>query len=155
MANLFKSSEVVGIAIRIEQGGFRFYSDIQKMIKDEKANEIFRYLAGEEKKHEALFSNMLDKIGQIDTPASMKEDYELYVQSIADSHIFRDDKSAAASALSIKGLHDALDMGMAFEKDSILFFREMLNYVPESRHKTIEILIEEEKKHLIKLAALK
>jgi rubrerythrin len=155
MVNVFKGSEVVEIAVRMERNGYKFYSGVQKKIKDKNANDIFQYLASEEKKHEALFSEMLARIGRIDPPASMKEDYELYVQGIAASHIFSDDKSAAIASESVQGIQDALNIGITFEKDSILFFREMQNYIPESQRKTIEKIVDEEKKHLAKLNELR
>lgn len=46
-------------------------------------------------------------------------------------------------------------IGMGFEKDAILFFNELLKYMPSYHKEKTEELIGEEKKHLIYLAELK
>lgn len=155
MANVFKGSELVEIAIDIEQNGYMFYSGIAAKVKENSAKNVFEFLAGEEKKHEDIFRNMLSKIGKEDVPEMLKEDYELYIKSVVDSHIFSGPNFPKKMATASKTTNDAINAGVAFEKDSILFFQEMLNYVPESQHKTVKALVNEEKKHLIKLAELK
>ena len=155
MANVFKASEVVEIAIGIEQNGYMFYSAIAAKVKEKMAMGVFEFLAGEEKKHKNIFRNMLQKIGKDDVPELLKEDYELYIRSVANSHIFAGPNFPKKIATASKTTNDAINAGVAFEKDSIIFFQEMLNYVPESQHKTVRALIDEEKKHLIKLTELK
>ena len=155
MARLFRGSEIVDIAVRIEQNGYRFYTEFQNSLDAKAAKDVFGYLAGEEKKHEETFSQMLSGVGSYEPPESMQTDYDLYMQAIAESHIFSNDATVELIARSAKNVDEALKIGISFEKDSILFFQEMLDYVPESQHKTIKRLIGEEKKHLAKLAELK
>ncbi|MFN3283725.1 MAG: ferritin family protein, partial [Pseudothermotoga sp.] len=47
-------------------------------------------------------------------------------------------------------LRQAFDIAINVEKDSIIFYSELLKYAGDER-KTIEIIINEEKKHLIDL----
>ena len=155
MANVFKGSEVMEIAIDMEQNGYRFYSGIASKMKGKTVKSVFEFLAGEEKKHEEVFKNMLSKIGKEDVPDALKEDYELYIKSVADSHIFAGPNFNKMMATASKKTNDAINAGIAFEKDSIIFFQEMLNYVPESQHKKVRALVDEEKKHLTKLIQLK
>ena len=155
MTNLFKGSEVVEIAIDIEQNGYKFYAAIAVKAKERTTKGVFEFLAGEEKKHEDVFRNILNKIGKDELPETLTEDYELYIRAVADSHIFSRKNFAKSIETASKTTNDAIKIGVAFEKDSIIFYQEMLNFVPESQHKTVLALVDEEKKHLLKLAELK
>ena len=48
MSNIFAASEVVEIGIQIEKNGRDFYNTLKERSKNQKAAEIFSYLAGEE-----------------------------------------------------------------------------------------------------------
>ena len=54
-----------------------------------------------------------------------------------------------------KGLPEGGFEGIGFEKDAILFFNELLKYMMPPNKEKVEILIDEEKKHLIYLSELK
>jgi rubrerythrin len=50
---------------------------------------------------------------------------------------------------------DAISYGIGFEKDAIIFFNEIANYTVDARRDVIKKLIEEEKQHIVYLAALR
>ena len=54
----------------------------------------------------------------------------------------------------IKTEKEAIELGIGFEKDSILFYQEMKKFVLTSEQNIIEKLLEEEKEHLRKLFEL-
>jgi len=49
---------------------------------------------------------------------------------------------------------EAIETAMGFEKDTILFFVEMLEFVPESEKKHVKACIDEERSHLRLLASM-
>ncbi len=49
------------------------------------------------------------------------------------------------------GEEEALYIAMGFERDSILFYYEMSNLVPERERGIVKELVEQEKEHLRKL----
>ncbi|MBI5560973.1 MAG: rubrerythrin, partial [Deltaproteobacteria bacterium] len=51
----FSGSEIIEMAVRIEENGGRFYTDASEATKDSKLKKLFQYLAGEEKKHLKYF----------------------------------------------------------------------------------------------------
>ena len=55
----------------------------------------------------------------------------------------------------VKDEKHAIELGIGFEKDSILFYHEMENFVPEAERSIIENLLKEEQRHLKKLSLLK
>ncbi len=129
MGKMFKGSEILGLAVKIEQNGCTFYTTVQEMAETDAVREIFGFLAGEEKKHEAVFSEILKNVGEYKPAAPLREDYALYMQALADSHIFKDDETIEQMAKAAGNMTEALEMGIGFEKDSIIFFTDRL-YVP-------------------------
>jgi len=155
MATIFKGSEIIDLAVRIEQNGLKFYSTLVETAESEDARDVFQYLADQEKQHELVFRKMLQEVGSYQPSAVFEEDYELYMKELAQSHIFTGDQSVEDLARSARSLNEALQIGIGFEKDSILFFTELINFVPEKQGAIIKRLADEEKKHLVKLTELK
>lgn len=156
MPGLFKGSEIVQIAIQIEKNGEAYYTTLVKSLKDEKVKDLFQFLADEEKKHISVFENMLESVGRYQPRGeSYPGEYEDYMKALAGSHVFTEEAAGEEAAQKVKTEVEAIDMALGFEKDSILFYTEMKKFVPESGHKILDSVIEEEREHLRKLSDIK
>jgi len=72
------------------------------------------------------------------------------MNALIDTHpLFR--KSDSDLMENVKSRGDALLKAMAFEKESILFFMEMREMIPEREKKFITECIDEEREHLRQL----
>jgi len=152
--SIFKASELVNLAILVERNGEDFYNSLKQIIENKDAQKVFSYLADEEKKHIATFQGLLKNLEKYQQGEIYEEDYKKYMKAMADSHVFIN-KSGKEFAQNIKSFSDAISIAMKFEKDSILFFEGMKQFVPESEHKTINELANEERKHIVKLIELR
>lgn len=155
MANVFAGSEMVEIGIQIEKNGRDFYNTLTTKSKNKKAAELFKFLAGEEEKHIAVFKKILDSAQRYVPQESYSGEYSAYMKALADEYIFTKDDKGLEVAKKIKNDKAAVDMGIGFEKDSILFYIGMNQSVQEDDHEVIEKLIAQEKSHLEKLTELK
>lgn len=155
MGNLFAGSEIVELGVQIEKNGRDFYNTLTQQSKDAKAKEIFKFLAGEEEKHIATFENILDKVVKYEPAESYPGEYFAYMNTLASDYVFTQKDKGSAMAKKTKNDKEAINMGIGFEKDSILIYEGMKKVVLENEHKIIESLIEQEKNHLKKLLDLK
>jgi rubrerythrin len=155
MGNIFAGSEVVEIAVQIEKNGRDFYRVLMNMSKDPKALDMYKYLSGEEEKHIVVFQKMLESIGQYDAPEAYPDEYVAYMKALASEHVFTQEGKGAELAKKVKTDKEAIDMGIGFEKDSIIFYEGMKKAVPEYDLKIIDELILQEQGHLRKLSELK
>jgi len=155
MSILFSGSELLEVALGIERNGAAFYQDLANKAGGEDVKAIYDYLAGEEGKHLNTFQDMLGSVGQYKPPESYTEEYMLYLRALIDSIVFPDDKVAKEMANKASSEAEALHMGIIAEKDSILFYSEMRNFVQESDRHIIDAIIGEEKAHLRQLSQLK
>ncbi len=155
MGNIFRGSEIIELGIQIEKNGRDFYNVLTKNTKAKKASDIFKYLAGEEEKHIEIFGNILHKIGKYEPSGLDADDYFAYMDVLASEYIFTKEDKGKEIAKHIRNDLEAVNMGMGFEKDSIIFYEGMKRTVPEYDVKIVQELILQEQNHLKILSDLK
>jgi len=155
MANIFAGSEIVEIGIQIENNGRDFYSTLIGQSKNVKAKDLFKYLAGEEEKHIRVFQEILAGVEKYEPPESYPGEYFAYMNSLASEYVFTEKDKGKEIAQKIKTDREAIDLGIGFEKDSIIFYEGMKKVVPEYDLKVVSELIVQEQSHLRRLSELK
>jgi len=155
MGNIFAGSEIVEIGIQIEKNGRDFYNTLVNQSKNQKAKDIFKYLAGEEEKHIAAFKKILGAVHKYEPAESYPGEYFSYMNALAREHIFTEKDKGSEIAKRAKGDRNAVELGIGFEKESIIFYEGMKKVVPEADLKVIQGLIAQEQEHLRKLSELK
>src|SRR3989338_2837362 len=155
MGNIFSASEVIEIGIQIEKNGRDFYNGVAKVSNSPQAVKIFGYLAGEEEKHIGRFKYIMREVKDYEPAEAYPDEYFAYLKVLSEGHIFTKEKTGSNVAETIKTDLHAIEMGMGFEKDSILFYHGIKRVVLEDEEKSIDKLIEEEQSHLIMLTVFK
>jgi rubrerythrin len=155
MGNVFAGNEIVELGIQIEKNGKDFYDTLVNQSKNSQAKDIFKYLEGEEKKHIAAFQKILDAVHKYEPPESYPGEYFIYMNSLAKDYVFTKKDKGKEIARNTKSDKEAVDLGIKFEKDSIIFYEGMKKVVPEHQGKMVDKLVEQEKVHLYKLLELK
>lgn len=147
MANYLNAADVISTAVEIETRGHEFYKQAAEQAQQPQDKEFFLFMAQEENKHKALFSDMLKRVGGTTIPAGATDDeYIDYVHNLIDSHcLFMDDQQAALATNPFK-------QAIQFEKDTILFFQAVESLVPESEQKFIRQCADEERSHILLIA---
>jgi rubrerythrin len=156
MKNNYNVIEVIQMAINIEREGFAFYSGIAKHASDEKAKAVFIILAEQEKKHIETFTNLLDIISDTfksDCEYLFDENVSAYFRALTENKVFTPDRMYEASDMT--SAKEAIEEGINAEKNSILFYNELLKNtnIPEIR-RALELIIQEEKIHIVDLNTL-
>ncbi len=155
MGNIFAASEIVGLGIQIEKNGRDFYGTLAKKTKNQKAADLFGYLAGEEEKHIKVFQDIMSK-AEVYEPAGLDADeYSAYMNILAEECVFTKKDQGEKIAKTVKNDLEALNMGIGFEKDSIIFYEGIKKTVPEYDIKVIDELIIQERAHLKQLSDFK
>jgi rubrerythrin len=155
MGNIFAASEIVEIGIQIEKNGRDFYNAVCRKAKHPSAAEAFRFLSGEEEKHIRLFTEILEKTEKYEPPQVYADEYFAYMNALAGEYVFTQKDKGEEVANRAKTDKEAVDMGIGFEKDSIIFYEGMKKAVPEYSLSVVEELIRQEQGHLRQLTDLK
>jgi rubrerythrin len=155
--------EFFEIAERIERNSVNFYRKASEALTDENLCAILLSLSEFEKEHEKSYANMRKQIsarGLDITTFDPENEMTLYLQKIADSHVF-DPKKDPVEQLKDKGtIADILNFALESEKSSIIFYLGLKNYVPATAGKNkVDEIINEEMSHIaelnLRLSALK
>lgn len=155
MGTVIEGTELVAIGIHIEKNGYEFYMAMADKIEEEKSKNLFLFLAEEEQEHIVTFEDIQDSLEVKAEAASYPSAYFAYIRALAAEHVFTQNKAGSQTADTVSSPLAAIDLAISFEKDSILFYYEMLNVVAGEGEKNIEVLIKQKQEHLKKLSSIK
>lgn len=155
VAITFSGSELINIAIGIEKRGIVFYDIMAKSTENAMARDTFQYLADMERTHISIFQGMLSETDKYQIPEGYIEEHAGYLQALIDSAVFTDDAITSEIATQANSDTQALELGIGAEKDSILFYYQLKELMPQRAQPTVNKIILEEKSHLRELSELK
>ena len=146
----FSDREALHIAAQIERKGERFYRMAQGVAGKGPAGPLLEMLRRQER-----FESMLDKIedGSEDEPYDLET--SSYLSAIAAEIVFPGGVLASMMNRRLETVRDVLLCAIGSEKDSLLFYMELLlNTRDEQTAQVLRAIIAEEKRHLVDLQQL-
>jgi len=152
----YSMPEIMEMAVETEKSGKQFYEAVAAETKEPKLKELFSFLSDEENRHIAAFQQLAKDLKE--RPEDLPYNWEeaaLYLDAITHSRYFLGKGKALDLARSAKTANDALTHAIGFEKETLLFYNEVLAMVAEHNRPTVKKLIGEEKSHVVKLTQLK
>ena len=152
---VFEASDIVEVAIRIEENGINFYKFAEQIAKQEEAKKLFAHLAQAEVTHKKTFESIFAKMEKYNPPESYAGEYSAYLRSYVDNNIIFTKEAMDKELSNIKDTIAAFDFAIKRELDSILYYHEIKKLVPVTQHKVLEQIIEEERKHFMALTEMK
>lgn len=150
----FSDVEAAKIACNMERNGLAFYTAVAAKAKDENVRRIFEQLAHDEKAHVAVFEELQQKL--LDEPRKDgyldSDELDAYMARLVETHVFADDSAVARLAGQVSSDIEALGVGMRAERDTMLFYHELLGLTdsPAARE-AIQRIVEQERQHLVQL----
>ena len=155
MSISFSGSELIDIAIGIERRGIAFYDIMTRSTDSAAARDIFQYLAEMERQHIQVFQGMLDETDKYRLTDTHTGEYAAYLQTLVDNAVFTDDMVTSEMATQADSDLEAMELAISAEKDSILFYYEMKELMPQRAQPAVAKIIAEEKTHLRQLSEIK
>jgi len=149
---MFTLGEIVDLAIQIEKNGENSYRRAQKEVTNRDLASILEWLANDEKEHEKWFLDMKQAINEkLEDPLLEEMGREILNSVLGEQTFSMDD----ADFSRIQDINTLLEISLEFEKDTILFYEMIKDFVDDSRVlKGIDKIIKEENKHVKKLEEL-
>ncbi len=154
MANVFNAAEVVAMGIEKERKRRDFYGYAALKFKEKDMAELFSRLRDWEEAHIKKFSEIRATLEESETAESYPGELVMYIEATVDDILYKKISSEWFSK-NVKAPLAAIQYGIGFEKDAILFFNELLKFMTPHHKEKVQELINEEKKHLIYLTELK
>jgi rubrerythrin len=139
-------TDMLAIALKIEGAGYSYYSKLSEKTTG-KIKELFSRLALQEREHANTFRSILKDIENAPVTADW-EDNVGYLKSYAEISIFPKIESEEVPSNLNKAISSAMDV----EKDSIIFYTDLEQFIPDSA--SLKKIIAEERRHLMDLVKL-
>jgi rubrerythrin len=154
-SGIFEVAEVVQMAVDEEHNGYFFYKTLAECADHEGLRELAETLARQEQGHERAFIALRDELGLQPPNESYPGEYADYMAVLLHGKTFPDEDGAIRLAKESGGDAGAVDTAMLFEKNTLLFLGEMRKLVAERHQEKVDILIDEERQHLVDLAGIR
>ncbi|RJP29587.1 MAG: hypothetical protein C4533_00935 [Candidatus Omnitrophota bacterium] len=152
---IYAGSEVIEMGIQIERNGRDFYAGLANKSKNLSAKEIFKYLAEQEEQHIEVFKKLLASTTKLEPVPIYAQEYIDYMKLLASQYVFTENNTGMSLAKGINSDTEAVDLGIGFEKDSILLYEALKKAVTSKDLDIIDALISQEQEHLKTLISLK
>lgn len=151
MTSDMTAGELIETAIGIEQRGIMFYDVMAMSTDDARARAIFEGLAAMERVHQATFENIRGELPE----TGLSIENQGYIRALIDDAVFTDDFITSEMAEEADTDAKALELAISAEKDSILFYYELRDTLPDHLASLVNAILAEEKRHLEQLTAIK
>lgn len=154
----FSAEETLKIAVRIEENGKKLYDDLASSVNDTELKDEFKDLAQQEVQHKETFQGMLEETETETGPDLNELIYgeleDSYIKALADSKIFTPANKNVDMIGRAETRGELLTLAISLERDTILYYYEILDVAEEQDRDVIKDIIEEEKSHVKRLAGL-
>ena len=152
---VFSANDIVEVAVRIEENGINFYNFAQQIAKTEDAKKLFTQLAQAEAAHKRTFEKLLSQIESYSPPERYTGEYSEYLRNYVDNNLIFTKDVMDKQLAKVTDTVGAFEFAMQRELDSILYYHEVKNLVPQGQHEALEKIINEERKHYAMLLDMK
>lgn len=131
--------ELLGVALKIEASGHEFYTKLESRSTG-KNKDLFKSLAEQEREHMKIFEKIAAQSKEKSETQPLNEEAVGYLKIFAETSIFPEIEQEVPDDFK-----QALQIALDVEKDSVVFYEELVKYAPQKE--TIQKIIDEEKKH--------
>lgn len=157
MSIRYNADEVFEMAEQIERNGAKFYRRAAELASEAGASEMMQELAEMEDEHEKTFAKMRADLYEEERKSVVfdpDDEAAFYLRAMADNHVFDTKVDPSARLTGEESREEVLRMAIGLEKDSIVFYVGMKQFVPERLGKSrMDGIIQEEYGHIATLSA--
>ena len=142
----FTADDVFEMAEQLERNGAKFYRTAAENVSGPLAKELLIGLAAMEDEHEKTFASLradLTEAEKTTTVFDPEDESVLYLRALADTRVFFEKK------IDISSMKEILKAAIVAEKDSIVFYLGLKDFVPDQLGKNrLDTIIKEEMGHI-------
>jgi rubrerythrin len=143
---MFSASEILDLAIHIEENGEQFYRKAMDRSADQSLREMLFWFAEQEKHHRDLFIKMKTSLNdEIGKRWAEQLSGAMLKDAVAD-RLFSLDEVDVDSIPDVKAV---VQIAIGLEQDTVMFYEIIASFVTEPKVlQQLEAIINEEKKHI-------
>ena len=151
----FTADEILDVAIRIEANGAGFYRKAAALQSEKGSRAFLEQLAAMEDHHQETFEKMRKSLRAHEKQTTVfdpNQETAQYLAAMADTHGGEGSPKAADALTGDESIDEIIDIAIGLEKESILFYLGLKDFVPPEYGKDkLDRVIREEQRHIIQL----
>ncbi|UCF85061.1 MAG: ferritin family protein [Desulfobacteraceae bacterium] len=143
---MFTLGEIIDLAIQIEKNGENTYRKAQNEVPSSELASMLEGLADDEAEHEKWFAKLREDMDvEIEDP-KLEEMGKSILRSVLGDQAF---SMSDADFSRIDSIRTLLELSFEFEKDTIIFYEILKEFIEDRKVLTgIDKIIEEENRHV-------
>jgi len=142
----FTADDVFEMAEQLERNGAKFYRTAAENVADPSAKDLLLGLATMEDEHLKTFASLKADLTEAEKTTTFfdpEDESALYLRALADTRVFFEKE------IDVSSMKDILKAAILAEKDSIVFYLGMKDFVPNQLGKNrLDTIIKEEMGHI-------
>jgi rubrerythrin len=151
---LLTGDEILEIAVRLEERGEAFYTAAAEQATTAEIRSLFQELAIQEQHHRRAFQEMGQGLVELALAPDQWDQFQDYTGALLQQSFFAKPDAALNVAIEATDEQGALQAALGFEKETLLFFHELRDAVRGPGKQVVERIVDEEKRHILRLSAL-
>jgi rubrerythrin len=151
---IFTARELLQFAVKNEKDGEAFYRQIAARVPTPPIRRLFLLLARQDARHTVIFQQMLSRLDKTAYVNADADEYNGYMVAYYTANILFSSTLAAELPASPDPIA-ALDFGIRLELDSITYYTQARELVPDRDAAVIDRIIQEERVHFLRLSEMK
>ena len=155
MSETYTSKDIIEMAVQAKERGVEMYLALARNSENYHVGRLFTEFAKDEQKHKHELEKWLGYLSGDKREEAYPGERSLYLKALVDSNTFNCDKTQKKALEMTISEEEALQAGITFEKDFMLFLHDLKQHVAEGGEGTIDSLIEDEIRHLREMFNLK
>jgi rubrerythrin len=144
----YTSKDILKMAIQAKARGVDLYLALARNSENYHVGKLFTELAKDEQKHKLSLEKLLDAKNTGTPEEAYPGERALYLKALVDSNTFTCAGAQKQALETTVSEEEALQAGITFEKDLMLFLHDLKQHTLRDGAETINALIDDEIKHL-------
>ena len=143
------------MAVQAKTKGVELYMALARGSENYHVSNLFAELAKKEEQHKLELKKWLGDLSKGAQEEAYPGEGALYLKALVDENTFNCDKALKQLLETTISEEEALQAGITFEKDFMLFLHDLKKHMSGKDGKTVDSLLEEEMQHLSEMFQIK
>ena len=148
MNETYTSKDIIEMAVQAKDRGVKLYLTLARNSENYHVSQLFVEFAKDEERHKLELRKWLERLSTDKREEAYPGERSLYLKALVDANTFSCDTVQERALEKTISEEEALQAGITFEKDFMLFLHDLKQHIDKETESTIDSLIEEEIQHL-------
>lgn len=144
MAETYNANDIVEMAVQSKAKGVELYMLLARNSENYHVSRLFAELAKDEQKHKVRLEKWLESLAGHKREEAYPGERALYLKALVDRNAYKCDRAKKQVLEKTISEEEALQAGISFEKDFMLFLHDLKRHAAKDGNDTIDSLIDDE-----------